>query len=757
MANQAIQSSLWPSLLRSDTSNPSHRVRRLIQVLASCLPAAALLAAITGIVTPLGLDDELVSVAGRTGTFEYVRDASPYSAGTSPRGIADFNRQCSGGGPPADGPVACPYTGDVVEQTVRNTSSVRWEFPYGLTSGIPDILREIFSSGTAGQATTVSNFFDIEWRQLSTAKSEYYDNGTEHAVGLYRQLDSFILQDEYKVLEGLVVDAKVGGIGFRNHTLPTGLARGGAWKEDLLFVEPEVSCVNTNITLDFEISTDFSNYEQIRNLVITDRGGFAGINTAYTAFDLAGAQSDAKLQARAYEAAFLNNAYTMMLYNITNPSDNRTGRAAFSYLDSEIGKTFPLNVTNRADYIALSLSYRFGRYLDPIRGLERYPNPYNITNGALGDINSVCAGPGDSALANISNVYVGCGLLQGAPVRVDGGPPSLFDNGSKWSSSLHACAATVRATIKTVSFAFNASSNVQGLGGLTVATIEPKVYASEDDYPLWGFEESGLEFNGVNPIWGLISPEYEARENVSSVRQPSFYIPGVSVGAAALGLPLSLNFANNLPGSDFPSRVMNQVFKLDKDWPYDLRGSASMSIFARWQALSSNATEASKVIRLLWTDLAASAVVGTKGALGRLNSGQKDEVVPVYISPFEHRITYNLFYGIPAFILLLFMAVVGFITVVLSWSGKTSVARLRYRIQQLSPGRIYTTYLFPQESSLTMASMEWRERNGSRVVKLGSTGTTDVPLGPESHPFLTGDASCSKGNDIDSSKPSSPH
>ncbi|MBE3047859.1 hypothetical protein IMZ48_36190 [Candidatus Bathyarchaeota archaeon] len=57
--------------------------------------------------------------------------------------------------------------------------------------------------------------------------SKYYDNGTDRAVGQYWQLDSFILQDEYKVLGGLVIDAKMGGIGFRNHTLPTGLSRGG--------------------------------------------------------------------------------------------------------------------------------------------------------------------------------------------------------------------------------------------------------------------------------------------------------------------------------------------------------------------------------------------------------------------------------------------------------------------------------------------------------------------------------------------------
>lgn len=733
IANQALQSSLWPIFLRSDTWNPSDRVRPWIRVLSFALPLTTLLAAITGIVTPLGLSDEIISITGSPDAFQYVQDTSPYSAGTSPRGNTNFTRHCSGGETSIEGPVACPYTGDVVEVTEFGNGSIRWHFPNDLTAGIPNVLRDIFSSGTAGRPTTISNFFDIEWRQLSTVSIDHFDGGTKQTVGQYRQLDSFILQDDYRVLEGLVVDAREGGIGFRNHTLPTGTNRGGTWTEDLLFVEPKVSCVNTNLTFDFEVTSNYSELSAIRNFVITDRGGFADLDTSYSVPDRTLSQDNPALQERAYDAAFLHNAHTMMIYNVTNPSDNETGRAAFAYLDSEIGKSFALNASRGLEsHTGLGLSSKFSSYVNPTGdGLDGFPNPHNITLDKLGNISADCAGSSGEDRATISNIQVKCGLLQGAPVRVDDGPPAIFDNGSKWSSPLHSCAATVRATVKTVGFSFNATSRGKGLEGLSVTSIEPKSYAGEDDYPLWGFEESGMEFDGISAIWGLISDDYESHENVSSVRKPIFHIPGVSEGLGAETLNPGLPYANNLPGSDFAAKVLNEVFQIDGDWPYDLRGTASMSLFDRWQSLSTDSSDAAKIIRLLWTDLAASAVVGAKGALGQRNSGG-GVGVPADFRPFARRVTYNPLYGIPAFVFLLFIAIILSTALATMGLGKASIALVRQRIRQLSAGRIFTTYLFPKESSLTMESSEWRSMHGASLVSLGSTGTRHTSSEPES-------------------------
>ncbi|MBE3047857.1 hypothetical protein IMZ48_36180, partial [Candidatus Bathyarchaeota archaeon] len=120
---------------------------------------------------------------------------------------------------------------------------------------------------------------------------------------------------------------------------------------------------------------------------------------------------------------------------------------------------------------------------------------------------------------------------------------------------------------------------------------------------------------------------------------------------------------------------------------------------------------------MLWTDLAASAVVGTKGTLGHLNGENGGFTADV--RQFASRITYNLLYAIPAFLFLLFILAMTTTAVATAVLGKASIARLRQRVHQLSPGRIYTTFLFPPASSLAMESREW-EKHGSALVTLSS-------------------------------------
>lgn len=672
-----------------------------------------ILGAISGVITPLGLGEKLVTTGTQVGTFEYTRDTSSIAIGTSLRGNSTFHRTCE------DSrvyflPRPCPYTGDVMETTRYENGSVRRDYAYGIHRAIPNVLREIFSSGTAGQASTISNIFDIEWRQTSKKEAnENFDNGTVYETGIYRQLDSILLQDGYKTFEGLVVDNNVGGIGFRNHTLPIGFSRGATWQEDLLFIEPDVSCINTNLSIDFEASNT-GTVDGFLNRVITDKGGFVDLNITHLPASRPKSQSNLDLQARAYDAAVLNNAYTMMILNITDRNNKSNNRMPYSYLKSKRGATFPIK-ENSMSYSSLELSNKFGSYFYPAGlNLTHYPNPFNITNSDLGAISNICAGVDVSKnRANISNIYTTCGLLRGAPVRVDGGSGVIFERGSKWSSTLHSCAATARATIKTVSFALNATTSGHGLDGLTVTAIEPKKYADENEVPLWGFEETGSIFEELTPLWGLISPKYESHTNISSVRQPSFYIPGRHRSGH-----LGQAFSDNLPSSLFATAVMDKVFELDDKWHFDLQGSASTSVFRRWQLLSQDAVTATTIIKLMWTDLATSAVVGTKGTLGHLNQRKGEEVVQVLVTPIKRGITYNIPYGIPAFLLLLCLATISIASLLSTCLQSANIGRIRLRLHQVSVGRVYTTQLYPEDSSLSMPSKEWSQRYGSRQLRL---------------------------------------
>jgi hypothetical protein len=48
--------------------------------------------------------------------------------------------------------------------------------------------------------------------------------------------------------------------------------------------------------------------------------------------------------------------------------------------------------------------------------------------------------------------------------------------------------------------------------------------------------------------------------------------------------------------------------------------------------------------------------------------------------------------------------------------GRAGFQTLRRRIEQLSVGRVFTTFLFPQESTLTMPAKQWRVSNGPKMV-----------------------------------------
>lgn len=684
------------------------------------MPVLALITALAGVITPLGLGEELRPASETSASFEYAKDTSPFLSGTSPRGLFPLSRKCWYGEQFRGAPGACPYTGDQVDVSGDdqgfNLSNSK------LTTDIPSIIREIFGSGTAGKPTTVSNFFDIEWRQYTSTVDEDYNSGKPFGIGQYRQLESLILEDKHLLVEGLIVDAKVGGLGFRNHTVPA-VTQGATWQEDILFVEPEAVCVGNNLTIDFAIRHNYTaGNSLIADLRLVDQGGFVNINTTLPDYDEENPQENPELRRRAELGAWLNNANTMLIYNITNPEEANDTEQAFQYINSDVGRSFPLPGATMDSYQTLGLSENFANYLF-LRQSNRsalnvsYTNPFDVTTTELNTISTACGGGTAYDDSSIDNPYIACGLMRGAPLRTDGGPASLImDHESTWSSPLHSCATAVRATVKTVTFSYNSTGD-RVFDGLTVAAIEKKEYAREEDMPLWGFEESGLTTMGIGATWGLITPEYASRDNVSSVRAPHLYLPGY---AAYMAPTLSMGTDDNYPASDFPSRIMNSVLNLDTDWAFDLVGRANMAIFTRWQHLSAKPETASDIIKLLWTDLAASAVVGTKGVLGPSNDGDPGDAADIRIRPIEHRITYNYLFGIPAFILALFLIAILAVMFLSVCFGKVTLAKLRLRLQQLSPGRIFTTFLYPDTSNLTMRSKEWAKGNGDKTVTVGA-------------------------------------
>ncbi|RFU25159.1 hypothetical protein B7463_g11181, partial [Scytalidium lignicola] len=654
----------------------------------------AALCAIAGIVTPLGLYSAFEYADSKTQPFTYVRDSSPYGVATPPRSTLPFSRTCSQmHGIFLQGPAPCPYSGTTVILS-WNGSNYTYEMPYGYNTSVPQIVHDIYSSGTQDRQTSVSNFFDIQWRQWTLRRDEMKNNGSAFLVADYRPIESVILDNTIKPIEGLVVDTINGGIGFRNHTLPAGMKHGATWTEDLLFTEPQSSCVNLNLTMDFTVNINTTEENALSELNLVDRGAFYALNITYPYYDHDNAQNNPDLQGRAYKAAYLNNANSMAFLNVTNPNDSQYGNVSFSYINSYYGKKFPMSSAPLSLPLATTIFYL------------------------------ICAGAGSEDIANISNIYISCGLVWGAPQRVDGGSPFRFEGGSQWSSPLYSCASTLRATIKTVSFLLNGTADIENL---SITGTRDKEYSDNSTIPLWGVEDSSLTYDGISPIWGIVDPAYEGYPNISLVRKPSLYLPGFSGQDQLTMEGVATGFYQYLPGSDFGPLAMNTAYSTSQSptgITIDYSGYQNMAMFLKWLNLSATTEGAARILNLVWTDLAAGAVVGTKGVLGSGNAGLADETLIMAVAPIVNRIKYHPAFGIPAYILALVLILVALSSLVSAGMRKSSPAKLRTIMNHTSPGRIFTNILYPEKNHLAMQSKDWSQEYGKTEVDMNEIGQT---------------------------------
>ncbi|KAF7553395.1 hypothetical protein G7Z17_g3631 [Cylindrodendrum hubeiense] len=658
VAGRLLQSSYWPFLLQADSSK-NLGVRKSVALIAITVPLITFLVSVAGIVTPLGLyeqdepDSELTSPS-----FGYVSDTSAFSQGTSPRVNASYTRICHYHTCAAP----CPYTSNALN-FIQNNTGIFCGTESPINSTVPQMLHDIYMSGTKNRNTTISNFFDIEWRQEAPFYDRDRDDGENVPGGRFRYIDSFAQDNDIRAVEGLIVDGKSGGIGFRNHTLPVGHTRGATWSEDLLFLQPDVQCVDLNVTVDFTVtmSSGGSNQFSISEMVLTDRGGFVNINKTDPRNDSRNGVNVPELRTRAYQAAWLANGLTMGFMNITDNTNKTAGTKAYDRIDSKLNQEFKIRIPDSSvtmgDYQTLQFGEEFGAHIGVsvmFSGDTLYPNPSGINETWFEDAQDRCEGWQFNAThkwpdytTRLNSTYVMCQLIQGVPKRVDGGPVNIFDDGSKWSTPVYSCASSVKATIKTVDFFHNGTTN--NLEGLVVKAVQEKTYQDESEMPLWGMEDSVFTLQQFEPIWGLLDPSFENFHNISTVRAPSLYLPASISTAMTSYQPMT-----NLPGAILPVTAYETMrLYASSSWTgIDYTAQGSLSLWMRWKELSSSAESASKIIQLLWTDIAASALVGSKGVLGSYNM-EPDHAADVKIRPTVHRIKYHWAFGIPAFIVLL--------------------------------------------------------------------------------------------------------
>lgn len=266
----------------------------------------------------------------------YVRDYSPIGNATKSRTTYSANRLCE-----YKVVLNCPGQEHGLTVYPNGTGSVNNgdSSDAYISSQIPKNISDIFSSASLSARGNVAGALDIEYRSFivgtdpDTTTPSIIDQGRPRTQGRYQTYNTLLLNDRYDVIEGLVVDSKTGGIGFRNHTMPADPALGAEWTEGLLWLQPETACVSANLSFDYRLD----NTGSPTGRVFTDRGGFAKLTESYPEIDLTDPQSRPELLARAYKAAVLNN-YNLMTYFKVSRDNTSVGKTfQFSNANSTAG------------------------------------------------------------------------------------------------------------------------------------------------------------------------------------------------------------------------------------------------------------------------------------------------------------------------------------------------------------------------------------------------------------------------------------
>ena len=343
---------------------------------------------------------------------------------------------------------------------------------------------------------------------------------------------------------------------------------------------------------------------------------------------------------------------------------------------------------------------------------------------------TLCRGQGGIDLANITHIASQCGILNGAPRRVDGGKSSIFDPGSAWTLPMFSCMSTAKATIKTVSFRFNGTKD--DLSSLEVVSLKDKIYPDEASKPLWAVENTSMFLKDGTPLWGLVSEDKAKTLNLSTVRQESLYLPGRD---PVMGW-------QNLPGADFASIALDLTYNTGSslDSPASYSGKSNLAMFKKWQELSETPETSAKILNLIWTDIAANMVVGTKSWLVPDNTNRKRDgtgtpKTPI-VTSYTRRIKYKYAYGIPAFVALVLAIAAFSSTLFFMLFAGAKPSTLRTFLQHTSAGRFLTaqasysnhtghgssTSPSEQQGYINAPTHVWVKGPGSRVFTLGAEG-----------------------------------
>jgi hypothetical protein len=300
---------------------------------------ATLLISIAAVVTPLGLYEAVVpSDAPTDRNFHYIVDSGIFGPGqgTPPRNESlPWSRVCD------------PGILSTCPSLTRNSSGAN----DSVDTSVPQSTVDLFSSGVSVLGDSVSSTFDIQWRSWTWTRLDKNGSAADASpvfpVGTTRQIAAVVLDNKLEVIEGLVLDAVNGSIGFRNHSAPPFTPYGSTWTEDLLFIQPVTQCVESNLTIEYTLPLHdiYNSSLEMTDVRLVDRGGFSMLNLTFPRWNQRETQTHPDFWTRAYQAAWLNNVYAMKVMNVSDIRPSNASNPGLLFqggINSTLGKQFPL-------------------------------------------------------------------------------------------------------------------------------------------------------------------------------------------------------------------------------------------------------------------------------------------------------------------------------------------------------------------------------------------------------------------------------
>ena len=735
LVQRSLAGTDWPVILRTDATQ-KRTVDTKVRVLNLAYIATTVLLAVAAVVTPAGLYDAISSGGDITlAPFTLVEDKG--ALGRLPRpATPQAWRDCSIPYNVENGTylyVDCP--GNTPQNfTIRtNASGTFQHFDDSYNITMPRYSPEIFHSGLKRFASSVSSFFDIQSRVVKLVRSnDFFNFDHPTPVEGFQHVTSTVVEDEILAVSGLIIDARTvsPGIGFRNHSLPPSSPLGSQWQEDLLWLELDTACVDMNLSVEFGVDylgADSAGVDTSYSLI--DDGGFVNLDVSQRPMFALPDQDNLDLEARAWAQA------SRSLYSIMN-------------------MTF-MNLTDANGQPDPSLSYRGRRILGTDSGshltqsssimsvvsplwllLDWQPSMLNYTEyNGMHTTQALCQGYNDTAPVSINSFGIQCGFLVGAAVEKSGKHQVIAEPGMTLKRKIYSCASATKTSLKTVSLSYNAS-DTHDLSRLDIRSISPKQYSDKQDMPLWGVETvDGFVNQGLNQLWGFVNDSYQNAANITSRRSPYLY-PPVAPRTLSNGIGNDYQSVRYLPASDGLSALMGGTYwtsssysSLDASMTWN--GFLDLALFSRWQLLSQDITSAASLMRLVWTDLAANYLTGSRGWTnpGIIPQAWTNDTtwVPsadVPVQQAQRRIMYHWPYAVPALIMCALLLLI--IPCTLLAAIKGGLKNLHKYLSMLSAGRLLLGVAPESDSSALyrMPYTKWAKATGYGLTKVRAEGWT---------------------------------